>query len=171
MRFLGLLALLLLTSVFAGAQTVIDAVTDAASYVPRVAPGELASVFGTNLANGTQQASGFPLPTNMAGATVYINSSPVPLLYVSETQINFQVPSSLASGTASMYVSRSGGQSALFNFTVVTNAPGIFQDTSNHAIAQNPDNSTNSDNDPVAPGAVLVVYLTGQGTVTNAVPD
>ena len=171
MRFLWLLALLLLTSVFAGAQTVIDAVTDAASYVPRVAPGELASVFGTNLANGTQQASGFPLPTNMAGATVYINSSPVPLLYVSETQINFQVPSSLASGTASMYVSRSGGQSALFNFTVVTNAPGIFQDTSNHAIAQNPDNSTNSDSDPVAPGAVLVVYLTGQGALNNPVAD
>jgi uncharacterized protein (TIGR03437 family) len=172
MRLLGLSALLLLTSVFAGAQTVIDAVTDAASYVPRVAPGELASIFGTNLANGTQQASGFPLPTNMAGATVYVNSSPVPLLYVSETQINFQVPSSLAAGTASMYVSRSGGQSALFNFTVVTNAPGIFQDTSNHAIAQNAtDNSTNSDSDPVASGAVLVVYLTGQGALNHAVAD
>src|SRR3984885_2792675 len=171
-RFLGLAALLLLTSVFAGAQTVIDAVTDAASYVPRVAPGELASVFGTNLANGTQQASGFPLPTNMAGATVYINSSPVPLLYVSETQINFQVPSTLAAGTASMYITRSGGQSALFNFTVVASAPGIFQDTSNHAIAQNAtDNSTNSESDPVASGAVLVVYLTGQGPFTPAVAD
>jgi uncharacterized protein (TIGR03437 family) len=172
MRLLGLLALLLFTSVFAGAQTVIDAVTDAASYVPRVAPGELASIFGTNLANGTQQASGFPLPTNMAGATVYVNNSAVRLLYVSATQINFQVPSSLAAGTANMYVSRSGGQSALFQFTVVTNAPGIFQDTSNHAIAQNAtDNSTNSDSAPVASGDVLVVYLTGQGALNNPVAD
>ena len=39
-------------------------------------------------------------------------------------------------------------------------------------IAQNGiDNSTNSDSDPVAIGAVLVVYLTGQGAVNNAVAD
>ena len=108
----------------------------------------------------------------MAGATVYVNQAPVPLLYVSATQINFQVPSSLAAGTASMYVTRDGGQSALFHFTVVSNSPGIFQDTSNHAIAQNAtDNSTNSSSNPVASGAVLVVYLTGQGAVNNLVAD
>jgi uncharacterized protein (TIGR03437 family) len=159
-------------SVMAQAQTVVNAVTDAASYSPRVAPGELASIFGSNLADSTESASAFPLPSSMAGATVYINKSTVPLLYVSETQINFQVPSSLAAGTASLYVTRDGGASALFYFTVVTNAPGIFQDTSNHAIAQNAvNNSTNSDSDRVASGAVVVVYLTGQGAVNNAVPD
>jgi len=151
---------------------VIAAVTDAASYAPRVAPGELASIFGSNLSNSTQQASGFPLPLSMAGATVYVNQAPVPLLYVSNTQINFQVPGSLAAGTANMYVSRSGGQSALFQFTVVSSSPGIFQDTGNHAIAQNAtDNSTNSDSDPVSSGAVLVVYLTGQGALNNPVAD
>src|ERR1700691_4722728 len=127
MRFFALLPLLLFTHAIAGAQTVIDAVTDAASFAPRVAPGELATVFGANLADSTQQAGGFPLPRSMAGATVYVNQTAVPLLYVSETQINFQVPSNLAAGTASMYVTRSGGQSALFNFTVVASAPGIFQ--------------------------------------------
>jgi uncharacterized protein (TIGR03437 family) len=172
MRFFALLPLLLLTHAIAEAQTVIDAVTDAASFGPRVAPGELATVFGSNLADSTQQATGFPLPRSMAGATVYVNQTAVPLLYVSETQINFQVPSTLAAGTASMYITRSGGQSALFNFTVVASAPGIFQDTSNHAIAQNAsDNSTNSDSNPVASGAVLVVYLTGQGALNHAVAD
>ncbi len=87
----------------------INAVTDAASYAPRVAPGELATIFGSNLADSTQSATGFPLPRSMAGATVYVNQSPVPLLYVSETQINFQVPSGVAAGTASLYVSRDGG--------------------------------------------------------------
>jgi uncharacterized protein (TIGR03437 family) len=159
-------------SAVAQAQTVVNTVTDAASYSPRVAPGELASIFGSNLADSTQSATAFPLPRSMAGATVYVNTSAVPLLYVSNTQINFQVPSSLAAGTASLYVSRDGGASALFYFTVVTSAPGIFQDTSNHAIAQNAvDNSTNSDSDPVASGAVVVVYLTGQGALNNAVPD
>ena len=99
----------------AEAQTVISAVTDAASYAPRVAPGELATIFGTNLADSTAQAGGFPLPKSLAGATVYVNSASVPLLYVSETQINFQVPSSLAAGTASMYVSRDGGRHWIYS--------------------------------------------------------
>src|ERR1700722_19628074 len=172
MRSLALVPLLLFTHALAEAQSVIDLVADAASYAPRVAPGELATIFGTNLADSTQGASSFPLPRSMAGASVYINQASVPLLYVSATQINFQVPSSLTAGTANMYVSRDGGQSALFIFTVVSSSPGIFQDTSNNAIAQNAvDNSTNSDSDPVAAGAVLVVYLTGQGALNHAVPD
>jgi uncharacterized protein (TIGR03437 family) len=171
MKFLPLLALFLFTHVVADAQTVIDLVTDAASYAPRVAPGELATIFGSNLADSTQQAAGFPLPHSLAGATVYINQASVPLLYVSETQINFQVPGNLAAGTANMYVSRDGGQSAIFQFTVVGSSPGIFQDTSNHAIAQNPDSSTNSASAPVASGAVLVVYLTGQGALSTSVAD
>jgi uncharacterized protein (TIGR03437 family) len=172
MKLLALAPLLLFTQAIAEGQTVINLVTDAASFAPRVSPGELGTVFGSNLADSTQQASAFPLPQTMAGATVYVNQTPVPLLYVSQTQINFQVPSNLAAGTASMTVSRDGGQSAIFSFTVVSNSPGIFQDTSNHAVAQNAvDYSTNSDSDPVAAGALLVVYLTGQGALNNAVPD
>ncbi len=170
MRLLALISLFVFSGAIAGAQTVIYGVTDAASYAPRVTPGELATIFGVNLADSTQQAPGFPLPHTMAGATVFINQASVPLLYVSETQINFQVPNGLAAGTANMYVTRDGGQSAIFQITVVSSGPGIFQDTSNHAIAQNPDYSTNSSTNSVASGAVLVVYLTGQGPLDNAVP-
>jgi uncharacterized protein (TIGR03437 family) len=172
MRSLALVPLLLFTHALAEAQSVIDLVADAASYAPRVAPGELATIFGTNLADSTQGASNFPLPRSMAGATVYLNQESVPLLYVSATQINFQVPSNLAAGTANLYVSRDGGQSAIYTITVVSSSPGIFQDTSNHAVAQNAvDNSTNSDSDPVVAGAILVVYLTGQGALNNPVAD
>jgi uncharacterized protein (TIGR03437 family) len=172
MRSCLLVLFLSLSYSAAQAQTVIQAVTDAASFAPRVAPGELATIFGTNLAEYTAQAGGFPLPTSLAGATVYVNNVPVPLLYASQTQINFQVPSSLTAGTANMYVTRSGGQSALFQFTVVTTSPAIFQNTSNHAVAQNATNySTNSDSNPVVSGQVLVVYLTGQGAVNHAVAD
>ncbi|HEX5230084.1 MAG TPA: hypothetical protein VFW44_20365 [Bryobacteraceae bacterium] len=152
-------------------QTVIGAVTDAASFAPRVAPGQLASIFGSNLADSTQQAGGFPLPQTLGGAQVFINNAPVPLLYASQSQINFQVPSGLSAGTASMYITRGGGRSAVFQFAVVSNSPGIFQDTSNHAIAQNADNSTNSDSAPAAAGDVIVVYLTGQGAVDHPVAD
>jgi uncharacterized protein (TIGR03437 family) len=172
MRPLALLAFVLFSHAVAGGQTVVTAITDAASFSPRVSPGGLATIFGSNLADSTEQAAEFPLPRTLGNATVYINQSPAPLLYVSNTQINFQVPSGLAPGTANMYVTRDGGQSALFQFTVVSSGPGIFQDASNHAVAQNgTDNSTNSAGNPVASGDVVVVYLTGQGAVDNAVPD
>jgi uncharacterized protein (TIGR03437 family) len=170
LNFLALCAF----SALAQAQTTINLVTDAASYAPRVAPGALATVFGSNLANSTQSATTFPLPKSMAGATVYVNSTAAPLLYVSTTQINFQVPSSIAAGTASLYVTLDGGNSATYQVTVVPSAPGIFQDTSNHAIAQNLVNqsySTNSASNPVPTGAVLVVYFSGIGAVNHPVTD
>jgi uncharacterized protein (TIGR03437 family) len=172
MKFFALLTLLFLTQLSSEAQITVTTVTDSASFAPRVAPGELATIFGSNLADSTDQATSFPLPRSMGGAAVYVNNATVPLLYVSDTQINFQVPSDLAAGTANMYVTRDGGQSALFTFTVVDISPGIFQDTSNHAIAQNASNyATNSDSAPVAAGATLVVYLTGQGAVNHPVAD
>lgn len=172
MRFLAFWMALSTCAAMLEAQTVINAVTDAASYAPRVTPGGLATIFGSNLADSAQSATKFPLPRSMAGAMVYVNQSPAPLLYVSEAQINFQVPSSVAAGTASLSVSRDGGASALFQFTVVSSGPGIFQDTSNHAVAQNfVDYSTNSSTNPVASGAYVIVYLTGQGAVDNPVTD
>src|SRR5271170_2770457 len=171
MRFLAFWMMLSYAAMLE-AQTVINAVTDAASYAPRVAPGGLATIFGSNLANSTQSATTFPLPRSMAGATVYVNQSAAPLLYVSNTQINFQIPSSVAAGTARVSVSRDGGASALFQFTVVSSGPGIFQDTSNHAVAQNAvDYSTNSSTNPVASGAYVIVYLTGQGALDHPVAD
>jgi uncharacterized protein (TIGR03437 family) len=157
------------------AQSVIQAVTDAASYAPRVSPGSLATIFGTGLASSTANAKGFPLPETLAGASVFISQSEVsteaPLVYASPTQINFQVPSRLVAGTAAVYVTVGGGQSLIFNFTVVTASPGFFQSTTNQAAAQNANNSANTSSNPAAVGSVVVVYLTGQGPLDHPVPD
>jgi len=67
---IGVFAAIFLTASILNAQT-IQAITDAASYSPRVSPGALASIFGTGLANSTAQASGFPLPLSLGGASVY----------------------------------------------------------------------------------------------------
>ncbi len=131
-------------------------VTDAASFAPRVAPGELATFSDRTWPIPPNRPLDFRCLGVWRARRSTSTKRAVPLLYVSQTQINFQVPSGLAAGTASMYVTRSGGQSALFQFTVVSSAPGIFQDTSNHAIAQNAtDSSTNSTSNPVASGAVF----------------
>src|SRR5579883_1366220 len=172
MRTARIIFLLWTAGVAARAQIAVTAVTDAASFGPRVSPGSLATIFGNGLAATTAQASGFPLPTKLGGTTVLVNDSPAPLVYVSGSQINFQVPSGLQAGTANLYVSVvSGIQSKRFSFTVASAAPGIFQDSSNHAVAQNTDYSTNSTGNPAASGSVVIVYLTGQGPVDNAVAD
>ena len=172
----GVLAAIFLTASILDAQT-IQAITDAASYSPRVSPGALATIFGTGLANSTAQASGFPLPLSLGGASVFASQSknPIqaPLTYASRTQINFQVPSGLTPGVANFSVALGGGNSLSFAVNVVSAGPAIFQDSSNHAVAQDAATgyATNSTSHPAAAGSVVVVYLTGLGAVDNSVPD
>jgi uncharacterized protein (TIGR03437 family) len=70
----------------------INGVVNAASFRSPVAPGELISIFGTNLATGQSQAQTVPLPTILLSTMVYIDGTAVPLTYVSPGQINAQVP-------------------------------------------------------------------------------
>jgi len=175
---ISVLAAIFLSASILNAQTVINAITDAASFSPRVSPGALATIFGSHLANNTAQASSFPLPLSLGGASVYaVQSSQNPiqsaLVYASATQINFQVPSGLSPGTANFYVTLGGGNSLSFTVNVVSAGPAIFQDTSNHAVAQDAGAgyATNSTAHPASSGSVVVVYLTGLGPVDHAVPD
>lgn len=165
------LSLALLPCVAMAAVPVIQSVTDSAGYGPRVAPGSLASLFGTGLASGTSSASGFPLATLLGGTSVSVGGTLAPLLYVSSGQINFQVPSSTQSGVAAVVVNGPGGASAAFSFTVTAQAPSIYQYGTNHALAQNSDGSLNGESAPAATGSVITVYLTGQGAVDNPVAD
>lgn len=171
MRVLRLSVALLACLAAQAAVPVIDSVTDSAGFGPRVAPGSLACIFGTGLASATTAASGFPLNTSLGGTTVSVAGTLAPLLYVSDGQINFQVPSSTASGTVGVVVNGPGGASASFNFTVTTAAPSIFQYGTNHALAQNADGSLNSASAPAAAASYITVYLTGQGAVDNPVTD
>jgi len=154
-------------------QVVVQSVTDAASYGPRVAPGALATIFGQNLASSETEANGFPLPTTLGGTNVVVQGVQAPLYYVNTTQINFQVPSGLKSGQASVVVHATGGTSSSYTITVISEAPAIFQYGNNHAVAQNNDtaHSLNSSTAPAAAGSVITVYLTGQGPVDNPVTD
>jgi len=173
----SVLAAIFLTASILNAQPVIQAITDAASISPRVSPGALATIFGTRLASSTAQANGFPIPLSLGGSSVYAvqsqNQMQAPVLYASSTQINFQVPGGLTAGTASFYVSVGGNNSLAFTVNVVSAGPAIFQDSSNHAIAQDASAgyATNSTKNPAASGSVVVVYLTGQGPLDHPVAD
>ena len=91
-----------------------------------LAPGTLVSIFGTNLADTTASASSEPLtatiPHHFNGVQVYFDGIRSPILFVSPTQINAQLP---------YEVSDSNGVSALVRTVhndgtvTATNAIGI----------------------------------------------
>ena len=63
-----------------------------------------------------------------------------------------------------------GVLSLAVTFSVAATAPGILLYGANRAVAQNPDGRINASDHPAKPGDVIVVYMTGQGEVSNPIP-
>jgi uncharacterized protein (TIGR03437 family) len=101
-----------------------------------VAPGSLVSFFGTNLSDQTASApaGAKQLPLSLGGVQVYFNGVQSPLLYVSSTQINAQIPFNFgfaSTGTANAWVriQRSDGTIVATNtvaISIVPANPGVF---------------------------------------------
>ncbi|MDX2032822.1 MAG: M36 family metallopeptidase [Blastocatellia bacterium] len=91
-----------------------------------LAADSIAAAFGTNLAVRTEIATAQPLPTELAGTTVTINGVAAPLFFVSATQINFAVPSSIEPGPATIIVSNPAGAYAAGMIQIAAAAPSIF---------------------------------------------
>jgi uncharacterized protein (TIGR03437 family) len=151
-------------------------VGSAASYVTTaVAPGEIVSLFGTNMGPtsgvGLQLANGGQSITNsLSGVQVLFDGNPVPLTYASSAQINAIAPVGLAGKTSTQVtVAYQGMTSNAVTVPVQATAPGIFSadgsGTGGGAIL-NQDYSLNVRLNPAAPGSVIAIYLTGAG-VTN----
>ena len=95
-----------------------------------IAPGSLATAGGKNLATGT--ASGAtPLPTTLSGTTVSIvdaagKSFAAAIVYVSPTQVNFQVPAAVSPGTAQLTITSGDGTPSATPVSIASPAPGVF---------------------------------------------
>lgn len=81
------------------------AVQSAAAASPAIAPESIASIYGSSLAQTTQQATAQPLPTSLGGISIAVRDAAgaermASLIYVSPTQINFVVPKIAAPGPA-----------------------------------------------------------------------
>src|SRR5229473_5920017 len=98
---------------------------------PAVARGELVTIFGANLSTSTQFIPlGSPNPTQIPGSQtrVLFGNVPAPLLYVSPTLVNVQVPFELPQGLGSVdvRVTNENGISTPVNIKVVAQDPGVF---------------------------------------------
>jgi len=112
------------------APSAIRTASTAGSFGWATAPGELAAGYGNGFATGTMAAT-LPLGTELQGAEVQLTDSSgtvslAPLLYVSPTQINYQVPAGVATGMATVQVLNGGAVVANGVLEVQTLAPTIF---------------------------------------------
>jgi uncharacterized protein (TIGR03437 family) len=128
-----------------------------------VAPGSIVSVYGTNLAAGSEAASQNPLPTVLGGSRIVINGLSAPLLSANPNQINAQVPYETVGGIAAVVAIRETGASAPAALKVQETAPGIF-------VAFNQDGTVNGSSHPAAPGSALLLFVTGLGPTQPPVP-
>jgi uncharacterized protein (TIGR03437 family) len=106
------------------------------------------------------------MPNSLGGVQVTINGSPVPLLYVSDSQVNAVTPLYLSGSAARVSISFNGTVTADFVATVVGAIPEIFQRGDGTAAAINQDGSVNSADHPAPPGSVVAIWATGIGRPT-----
>jgi uncharacterized protein (TIGR03437 family) len=130
----------------------IRSVGDAAGFQKTGAPGGILSVFGSQLANATNLATGSPIEFANSGVTATVNGIPAPVVYASPTQLNVQVPYGAGSGPAVLGINNNG-QVAGWMLPIAPSAPAVFKDAV-LASARVP--------------AQVTVYVTGVGEVTPA---
>jgi uncharacterized protein (TIGR03437 family) len=93
----------------------------AASNATPVAPGSLVAIYGTGVASAASLNSTTVTLTDGSGVAL-----PMPLLYISPTQINAQVPPGAATGTGSFKVTAPMGRPQKAAIAIAGVAPGLF---------------------------------------------
>ena len=194
MRYVCLGALLLLSESALWCQTpaiatggVLNGATFDKTAGAPLAPGQLVSIFGTDLASQLQGNDTVPLSTSLADkVSVTFNGVTAGLDFVSPTQVNAQLPWNVLSngastGTASVVVTRNGVSSAQAMINIAASAPGIFTipPGGGWAVAINSDSSlaapagaiSGINTHPAKTGDVLIIYATGLGQVDTAIAN
>jgi uncharacterized protein (TIGR03437 family) len=156
---------------FLKAAAIVNAATFQAN-VP-VAPGGLATLFGAGLASDTQSAVNVPWPMALGNRQVLFDDEAVaPLFYLGDGQTSFQVPWSLQPGAhrAAVRIADTGELIAGGGVSVASVSPGLFN-AGGQAAAVNQDGTLNGPSHPAPKGSIITFYGTGQGQVSDTVPD
>jgi uncharacterized protein (TIGR03437 family) len=140
---------------------------------PYISPGLIFTIKGKALGPATGVGAALDPVTglvsnNVAGVQVLVDGVPVPLIYVSATQINAVAPYELATklnSTVNIQTIYNGVGGNLSYSTVAATAPAIFSfdDGSGQGAIRNQDQSINGASNPAAQGTIVSIYATGEG--------
>jgi uncharacterized protein (TIGR03437 family) len=155
-----------------------------------VAPGSWVEIYGSNLAPSTQGWTGADFtgnnaPTALNGVSVSIGGQAAFVDYISATQVNAQLPSSISTGgPQQLTVTNANGTSTAVNLTVNPTEPGLLAPASfkiganQYVVAQHSDGTyvlpigaiSGVTSSPAKPGEIVVIYGVGFGSVTPNIP-
>jgi uncharacterized protein (TIGR03437 family) len=145
------------------AVAVATAVENGASFQNGIAAGALETIKGVNLASRRTASAAWPWPDTLGGVRVLLNGAALPLLYVSDTQINFYVPQGAAPGDATLNVITDSGAQAMVRVTITPAQPGIFAGAVLHAGT-----TQSAVTAPVQAGDTIEIYCTGLGLTRDS---
>ncbi len=134
-----------------------------------VAPGAIISVFGDGftLPESWAVAERLPLPNELLDLSVTIDGRDAPLFFVSEAQVNLQVPYSLTSGTITVAIRSGDTVSNTVETRVAPTSPGVFSYVSPESfragVVTHADGRLVTANAPALRGETVVIYVTGLG--------
>jgi uncharacterized protein (TIGR03437 family) len=152
----------------------LDRIVNAADGTQPVAPGGLISVYGADLSPISQSSRQIPLPTILGDTCLTINGQPVPVMYVSPSQINAQLPFAI-DGNTQLLLRTPGGVSDALNVTILPAAPSIFRnsvagpETGIATVVRSSNGLVVTPSNPVHRGDVLTIYATGLGRTSPSV--
>lgn len=134
----------------------------AASDTAIVAPGSLATLYLPTTSTAAESSAAAPWPTRLGGISLEVRDKAgtahfAPLLYVSSSQINFQVPPSTALGEATLALIADRGPTPAGGMQVDAVAPALF-------LVNRPDPFTEESG--VAVPAALAVRVAPDGRQT-----
>jgi uncharacterized protein (TIGR03437 family) len=132
-----------------------NAVVNAASFAPGLAPGVIGTIFGLNLASG-------------GTAEVLLNGQTVPVFYSSTRQVNFHVPLGTTGSTAELVVRTNVGSSNTVSVPLAPIQPGIFFDSaSGYGAITVAGTGLVTQVRPPLRGDTVEIYTTGLGAVDS----
>ena len=147
-----------------------------------IAPNTWIQIKGNGLSatTGTGAVKSSTQPAAVNGATVSVNGAAVPVSFVSNTQLDFLVPSTLSIGTAQIQTTNNGLTSAAVTVNVEPLAPAFFTLGTNatngnaYIAAQHANGTligpaaTIKTATPAEPGETIMLFGTGFGAPINS---
>jgi uncharacterized protein (TIGR03437 family) len=150
-------------------------VVNGASYSAPVAPGSIASVFGTFYLASASEDVALPLSTSLQQLSFQFGGGTLaPLYFVSALQANIQVPWELTGQTTTLAATLNGTGSGTQTVNLAPYAPAIFSTDSSGAgqgaILNTSYLLVNSTNPAIAGTTYIQIYCTGLGAVSANQP-
>ncbi len=156
--------------------------TNSTSTTPNVSPGELLTLFGTNIGPvtpaGMTTSGPDQVSTSLSGVSVTVDGYAAPILYASQNQVSIQVPFAVSTSDATQVISLTNGSNPATTLPVAiaASAPGIFSANGTgdgQAAALNYNSTTsqytlNSQTNPANIGSTILLYITGAGAYPSS---